>query len=80
MSFFQGQTALVTGGSRGIGRAIVLMLAQAGCRVAFSYQKNQEAAQRLQEEVKKLDADCLASCVDVRNFGAVKAWVEETKT
>ena len=80
MSFLKGKVALVTGGSRGIGRAIVLMLAKSGCSVAFSYQKNQDAARSLEEEIKNLGSEGRASCVDVRNFAAVKSWVEETKT
>jgi 3-oxoacyl-[acyl-carrier protein] reductase len=42
-----GKTALVTGGSRGIGRAIVHQLADAGVRVVFTYRSNQAAAEEL---------------------------------
>jgi NAD(P)-dependent dehydrogenase (short-subunit alcohol dehydrogenase family) len=45
MSFLQGQTALVTGGSRGIGRAIALQLVGAGARVVIHYHRNREAAE-----------------------------------
>lgn len=47
-----GRTALVSGGSRGIGRAIVLALARAGCDVAFSYQRNLAAARATLTEVR----------------------------
>ena len=45
--------AVVTGGSRGIGRAIVLELASSGVKVAFTYHSNREAADALCREVKK---------------------------
>ncbi len=77
--FLKDRVALVTGGSRGIGRAIVLMLAKSGARVAFSYQKNQNAAQALEEEVKKLGGDVKAAQVDMKDFNQVKAWVEQTR-
>lgn len=51
MTQFEGRTALVTGGSRGIGRAIVKALARAGARVAFVYQSNAQAAEQLVAEL-----------------------------
>lgn len=46
------QVVLVTGGSRGIGRAISLLMAKAGAQVVVNYQKNEEAARSLEEEVR----------------------------
>lgn len=46
-----GRTALVTGGSRGIGRAIVTRLARDGARVVFTYKKNEQAAQEVVRDV-----------------------------
>ena len=42
---FEGKTAIVTGGSRGIGRACVARLAAEGAKVAFVYHSNQQAAE-----------------------------------
>ncbi len=79
MSSLKGKVAIVTGGSRGIGRAIVLMLAREGCDVAFNYEKSQTAALALEEEVKKSKVKCVASCIDIKNFEKVKLWVEDVK-
>ena len=49
-----GKTALVTGGSRGIGRAIVLRLAAQGADVAFSYRGNEAAATTCTAEIESL--------------------------
>src|ERR1700680_3209337 len=48
----QGKTALVTGGSRGIGRACVSRLAAEGAQVAFVYNQNQQAADSLVSELQ----------------------------
>ncbi len=51
-----GKRALVTGGSRGIGRATVLALAQAGAEVAINYQNSREAAQEVRRAADRLGA------------------------
>ena len=79
MSPAHDHVALVTGGSRGIGRAIVLMLAREGYRVAFSYLNNKESALSLEEEVRRLGGIAKAGAVDVKDFAAVKAWVNEAR-
>jgi 3-oxoacyl-[acyl-carrier protein] reductase len=51
MSILQGQTALVTGGSRGIGRSIAVYLARAGARVIIHYHQNRAAAESVAREI-----------------------------
>ena len=79
MGLFQGKIAVVSGGSRGIGRAIVLMLAREGCSVAFNYVHNTAKAEALVKEVQGLGVECVASQVDVCDFEAVKKWIDESK-
>jgi enoyl-[acyl-carrier protein] reductase III len=47
-------SALITGGSRGIGRACALELARRGCDIAFSYRSNREAAEATAQEIREL--------------------------
>jgi 3-oxoacyl-[acyl-carrier protein] reductase len=62
-----GKAAIVTGGSRGIGRAIVLTLAEAGFNVAFSYAANQAAAAEVEKAVRGYGVDVLAIQADAAN-------------
>jgi 3-oxoacyl-[acyl-carrier protein] reductase len=71
------QVALVTGGSRGIGRAIVLALAAEGARVAFVYHGNEEAARSLEQQVKESGGLAAGSKVDVTDSKAVDAMVQK---
>lgn len=60
-----GRVALVTGGSRGIGKAIVWALAREGARVAFVYQSNKEAADKLVSDLQLDQREALALRADV---------------
>ncbi len=63
--------ALVTGGSRGIGRAIALGLAADGCRVVVNYATSEDAAAAVAEEIRSGGGDAIAIQADVSNEGAV---------
>ncbi len=71
------QVALVTGGSRGIGRAIVVALAAEGARVAFVYHGNEEAARSLELQVKESGGQAVGWKVDVTDAKAVDAVVQK---
>ena len=71
--------AMVTGGSRGIGRAIVLELASSGIKVAFTYHSNSGAAETLCYEVKELGGETVGFQQDVTDFASAKVVLAEVK-
>jgi 3-oxoacyl-[acyl-carrier protein] reductase len=72
-----GKTALVTGGSRGIGRACVRALAAEGAKVAFVYQSSQAAAEGLAGELAEGGAAVTALQADVKDFARAEQIVEQ---
>ena len=71
------KVALVTGGSRGIGKACALELAKAGCDVVINYAGNVEAANKTVEELKALGSDSIACKFDVSNQEEVDTAIAE---
>jgi 3-oxoacyl-[acyl-carrier protein] reductase len=68
---FNGKSAIVTGGTRGIGKAIVLELARRGANVAFNYAKSAGEADKLKAEVETFGVKALAARCDVADTAAV---------
>lgn len=79
MSGFEGKRALVTGGSRGIGRAIALRLASGGADVALSWVKNADAAAAAVAEIERLGRRAVAVKADAAEPKEIKSLFAETK-
>jgi len=75
----KGKHALVTGGSRGIGRGIALKLAESGARVAVHYYANEGAAKDTLERVRKHGADGFIVQADVSRVDDVRRMFAEVK-
>jgi acetoacetyl-CoA reductase/3-oxoacyl-[acyl-carrier protein] reductase len=83
MDRLEGKTALVTGASRGIGRAIALELAREGARVAVNYQSSDAKAQEVADEIVRAGGKCLlakANLADPREARAMVKRVAEEFT
>lgn len=72
--------AVVTGGSRGIGRAVCLEFARLGARVVFTYAGNAEAAQKTVEMIEEQGGVARAICADVRRAEDATRVIDEART
>lgn len=77
---FQNRVALVTGGSRGIGRAAALRLARDGADIAISYASRKETALDVVREIEALGRRATCACCDVSKPDQVDALVTQTRT
>lgn len=74
----EGKVALVTGGSRGIGRAIAISLAEAGANVVVNYAGNEAAAEEVSAHIESLGRKALIIKANVGNSAEVDAMVKKT--
>lgn len=74
----QDKVAIVTGGTRGIGRATVFEFIQNGAKVVFTYLKSDESAGIILDEIKELSGEAEAIKADVRDYKEAKRVIEET--
>ncbi|TFB09339.1 3-oxoacyl-ACP reductase FabG [Candidatus Atribacteria bacterium MT.SAG.1] len=68
----KGKVALVTGGSRGIGKAIAIALARAAADIALTYKEQKEAAEQVVSEIKGLGGKAIALQMEVKDRNSVR--------
>lgn len=76
---FTGKSAIVTGATRGIGRAIALELAKRGANVAFNFSKSADEAERLKTEIESSGARVFARQCDVADTEAAAEFCKQAK-
>jgi len=74
-----GKIAVVSGGTRGIGRAITLALAKEGAHISFNFARSQEDAALLENEVESLGAKAVGFQADIKDLAAVTRWLADTR-
>jgi 3-oxoacyl-[acyl-carrier protein] reductase len=73
----KGKTAIITGASRGIGKAITLALAAQGANVVINFSRNEKAAMAVADEVEKMDVRALVLKADVSRLDEVENFVDK---
>jgi len=76
MGFLEGQVAIVTGASRGIGRAIAVALAAAGAKVVVNYASSAKAAEEVVAEIKGKGGEAIACHADVSHEAQVDSLIK----
>jgi acetoacetyl-CoA reductase/3-oxoacyl-[acyl-carrier protein] reductase len=77
MGRLEGKTALVTGASRGIGRAIVIELAREGAKVALNYQSSDDKAQEVVNTITKFGGACFLAKANLSDPKSARAMVKK---
>jgi 3-oxoacyl-[acyl-carrier protein] reductase len=75
----KNKTVIISGAARGIGKAIAIELAGEGANISFNYLKNTKDAIHLENEIKDLGVQVKSFQADIKEYIAVKSWVDETR-
>ena len=75
----KNKTAIISGATRGIGRAIAIELAREGAHISFNYLSSDTAALELEKLINNAGVKAKSFKADIKDYEAVKAWVDDTK-
>jgi len=75
----KNKVVIISGATRGIGRAIAIELAREGANISFNFLKSNKEAIELEKEIKALGVNVKSFQVDIRDYNAVKSWADDTK-
>jgi 3-oxoacyl-[acyl-carrier protein] reductase len=76
MIYLEGRKALITGGSRGIGRATAILFAKAGCDLAINFINQKEAADKVRKEIDKIGRECLVFKADISQKNDINSMIK----
>jgi len=77
MKLLEGKVALVTGGSRGIGKGVAMKLAEAGAKVVFTYMSSAEKAKVVEDELKAVGAEAKGYQSDAADYAAAEKLIAD---
>lgn len=75
----KGNVAILSGGTRGIGKAIAIELAKEGCHISFNYFSSSNEAQAVEEEIRSHGVNARSFKADIKDYAAVQKWVDQTR-
>ncbi|MEW6408786.1 MAG: 3-oxoacyl-[acyl-carrier-protein] reductase [Nitrospirota bacterium] len=75
----KNKTVIISGATRGIGRATAIELAGEGANISFNFLRSNKDAEDLEKEIKYLGVNVKSFQVDIKDYNAVKSWVDDTK-
>jgi 3-oxoacyl-[acyl-carrier protein] reductase len=75
----RNKTVIISGAAKGIGRAIAIDLAREGASISFNFLRSYKDAEDLEKEIKNFGVKVKSFQVDIRDYDAVKSWVDNTK-
>ncbi|MBI5416833.1 SDR family NAD(P)-dependent oxidoreductase, partial [Candidatus Poribacteria bacterium] len=75
----KNKTVMISGATRGIGRAIAIELAHEGANISFNFLNSSNEAKNLEKEIEQLGAKAKSFKIDIKDYIAVKSWVDSTK-